>query len=66
MEGNNCNMNNSCEFGCVGYAYVPTQILADTFEPCDALKRGTVFPELELKLCEYGQLCKEKGGITNG
>lgn len=65
MAENN-NMNACCVLGCVGYAYVPVQVLYDTFEPCEALQRGTVFPELELTICEYGKLCKGMGGVANG
>lgn len=63
MSENNSNW--SC-CGCVGYAYVPVQELNEVFEPCDALCRGTIFPELELTMCEYGKVCKGTGGIMNG
>lgn len=55
---------NSC--GCVGYAYVPFQYLNSVFSPKEALLRGTVFPELELTICEYGKVCKSTGGAVNG
>ena len=55
-----------CCCGCVGYAYVPVQTLEDIYEPCDALMRGTIFPELDLTMCEYGKVCKGKGGLMNG
>lgn len=63
MEDNN-KPNNSCDcncFGCVGYAYVPIQTMGDTYCPEDGLKNGTIFPELDLDICEYGKICKQKG-----
>lgn len=47
--------------GCVGYAYVPIQTLSDSYDVCTALCRGTVFPELDLTMCEYGTICKKEG-----
>lgn len=52
--------NNIC--GCVGYAFVPVQTLNEINEPTKALKTGTIFPELELTIEEYGKVCKEEGG----
>lgn len=49
--------------GCVGYAYVPIQKLKETYKPAVALSRGTLFPELELTIAEYGKVCKATGGI---
>ena len=49
--------------GCVGYGYVPIQTLGDTYSPLEALLAGTVFPELELTIDEYGIVCKKGGGI---
>ena len=31
----------------IGMAYVPVQQWAELYEPCDALYRGTAFPELD-------------------
>lgn len=56
--------NKNC--GCVGYAYVPVQNLCNTYDVCTALVQGTVFPELDLNICEYGKVCKKEGGISNG
>ncbi len=48
--------------GCLGYAYVPVQQLDTVYENVeDALCRGTIFPGLDLNICEYGPVCKEKG-----
>lgn len=48
--------------GCVGYAYVPIQKLESIYEDvCAALMQGTIFPELDLNICEYGMVCKGKG-----
>jgi hypothetical protein len=47
---------------CVGYAYVPFQTLRETYAPAKALRQGTIFPELDLTIDEYGKVCKE-GGI---
>ena len=54
-------MENKCEFGCVGYGYVPVQQLKSIFSPDDALKNGSVFPELVLTIDEYGKVCKSGG-----
>ena len=47
---------------CVGYAYVPVQELDAIYDECSALKNGTLFPTLDLDICEYGCVCKECGG----
>lgn len=60
--------SNSCPYpkcGCLGYGYVPVQELSCIYD-CDyAIKNGTVFPELDLDICEYGTVCKKWGGSTN-
>ena len=56
-----CCPEASC--GCVGYGYVPIQKMYDTYDPCKALAAGTLFPELELTIREYGEVCKAEGGI---
>lgn len=33
-------------------AYVPIQSWGDTYAPCKALNRGTLFPQLDLPFCE--------------
>lgn len=33
-------------------AYVPIQSWGDTYPPCKALCRGTLFPQLDLPFCE--------------
>jgi hypothetical protein len=37
----------------VGYAYVPIQKFGETYTPEEALKRGTLFPELDLPYGVY-------------
>ncbi|MCC8169554.1 MAG: spore coat associated protein CotJA [Oscillospiraceae bacterium] len=64
-------MNNSsrCFYpvcGCVAYGYVPVQEMNDVYDVCMALNQGTVFPELDLNICEYGKICKQWGGGMNG
>lgn len=57
--------NNSCPItcGCVGYGYVPEQKLECVYEnTATALERGTLFPELDLTIDEYGKVCKRTGG----
>ncbi len=46
---------------CVGYAYVPVQVLGETYAPTKGLIQGTIFPELDLSINEYGKVCKEGG-----
>lgn len=59
MENNSCPV--SC--GCVGYGYVPDQTLRYVYESAQmALERGTLFPELDLTIEEYGKVCKRTGG----
>lgn len=51
--------------GCVGYGYVPVQEMNEVYDVCHALNQGTVFPELDLNICEYGKVCKKWGGGMN-
>ncbi|MCH5185809.1 MAG: spore coat associated protein CotJA [Oscillospiraceae bacterium] len=46
---------------CVGYAYVPWQMLNEVYTPEKGLNSGTVFPELALTMEEYGNVCKSGG-----
>ncbi|MDD6483493.1 MAG: spore coat associated protein CotJA [Clostridiales bacterium] len=48
--------------GCVGYGYVPEQVMGETYCPATGLMQGTVFPELDLNICEYGKICKQWRG----
>ncbi|MBQ7976047.1 MAG: spore coat associated protein CotJA [Clostridia bacterium] len=48
---------------CVGYGYVPIQTLGETYAPAKALMQGTIFPELDLTIEEYGKVCKEGRSI---
>ncbi|MCD8179901.1 MAG: spore coat associated protein CotJA [Firmicutes bacterium] len=48
--------------GCVAYAYVPVQEMEETYDACTGLTQGTIFPELDLNICEYGAVCKQWGG----
>ena len=60
-ENNNyCSMRENC--GCVGYAYVPVQTIADIYDVSCALNEGTIFPELNLTIDEYGKVCHKPGG----
>ena len=52
--------------GCIGYAYVPVQELGYVYETDKALASGTIFPELDLKMGEYGTVCKMWGGKVCG
>lgn len=62
MAENNTPCTDKMTCGCVGYAYVPIQELSCTYDACKALERGSLFPELDLTMCEYGKVCKQKGG----
>ncbi len=62
------NQHPSCPVdgcGCVGYAYVPIQFLQNTYSTEKALTQGTLFPELDLTIDEYGKICKASGGISD-
>lgn len=48
----------------IGYAWVPIQKFGQIYSYEDALKRGTLFPELDLPLGEYGK--KAFGGKIYG
>lgn len=50
--------------GCVGYAYVPVQELTCTYDAAEGLNQGTIFPQLDLSICEYGKICKEEGAVN--
>lgn len=60
--------NESCPFptcGCIGYGYVPVQELNCVYDTDTAICSGTVFPELDLDICEYGCVCKRWGGTLD-
>ena len=59
------SMNYFGACGCVGYAYVPVQEMNGTYDVCTALNQGTVFPELDLNICEYGKVCKKAGELSD-
>ena len=68
MEQNNCcdtqhRPGEKC--GCLGYGYVPVQELECLYDCNYAIKNGTIFPELDLSICEYGKVCKHCGGVDN-
>lgn len=50
--------------GCVGYGYVPVQEMQETYDVSKALMQGTIFPELDLDITEYGKVCKQWGGVS--
>ena len=62
MENNTSNNTSMMCCGCVGYAYVPVQILDEIYSVSKALPQGTIFPELDLSIDEYGKVCK--GGVS--
>ena len=50
---------------CLGYSYVPIQAIGETYCAEKALKRGTVFPELDLPLGVYGNnFCKKNCAVS--
>lgn len=51
--------------GCVGYAFVPVQNLCEVYSAACALNQGTIFPELDLSVDEYGKVCKKVGESPN-
>ena len=61
-----CMINYPTTNYCIGYAYVPIQNLDKTYSMCEALKYGTLFPELNLSINEYGKVCKDEGGVIDG
>jgi hypothetical protein len=42
---------------CPGYASVVPQTMRETYNDDEALRKGTVFPELDLPLGKYGFEC---------
>ena len=44
----------------VGYAFVLPQTDFTTYKPQEALKYGTLFPELNLSMCQYLSGVKEE------
>lgn len=59
MEKNSCALPAAGGCGCVGYAYVPVQELDSVYSVDSAIRSGTLFPELDLNIDEYGKVCKE-------
>lgn len=47
------------EYWMVGYAYVPPQMTFNTYKSEEAMENGTLFPELNLGMCEYLRGVKE-------
>ena len=43
----------------LAYAFVPPQTIFNTYTPEAALEYGTLFPELNLPMCEYLRGVKE-------
>ncbi len=39
-----------------GYAFVPRQEFGETYSPEESLNNGTMFPELNIPLSEYGPM----------
>lgn len=39
----------------VGYAYVPMQVMGETYDPEKGLTQGTIFPELDIPMEKYGK-----------
>lgn len=39
----------------VGYAYVPMQVMGETYSPGEGLSQGTIFPELDIPMEKYGK-----------
>lgn len=59
VEANGAENMPGCR--CVGYGYVPWQMLGEVYQAEQSLDAGTVFPELVLTIEEYGKVCK--GGM---
>ena len=57
------NNDNNLNCSCIGYAYVPVQELEKIFDAENALKCASLFPELVLNINEYGNICKQLGGV---
>lgn len=70
MSENNGNIKPSppsCPYpscGCLGYGYVPIQQFDCVYDMDTALTSGTLFPELDLTIEEYGNVCKKWGGVS--
>lgn len=66
-NGNNKPFPPSCPYpscGCLGYGYVPIQQLDCVYDVDSALMSGTLFPDLDLTIDEYGSVCKSWGGVS--
>ncbi len=44
--------------GRVAYAYVPVQTMNELYADDKALKRGTLFPELDIPMPEYSPMAR--------
>ena len=65
--GNSSSVNKPDDYscGCLGYAFVPEQELNCTYDDTTALNRGSLFPESDLTIEEYGSICKGMGGVED-
>ncbi len=60
-----CGSNMGLTCGCVGYGYVPVQELRELYDLDKAIMVGSMFPELDLDITEYGKVCKMLGGAMD-
>ena len=56
-------MTNDMNYHELGYLYVPYQKLKSVYSNEEALKKGTLFPELDLPLGVYGKKAFSGGKI---
>lgn len=55
MANNENDLTASTPMPRVGYAYVPMQMMGETYDPEKGLNQGTIFPELDIPMEKYGK-----------
>ncbi len=55
MANMDCDLTASTPMPRVGYAYVPMQVMGETYDPEKGLNQGTIFPELDIPMEKYGK-----------
>ena len=59
----------SCPYpkcGCVGYGYVPVQEMEEVYDDCTGLMQGTIFPELDLNMCDTVRFVNSGEAVCDG
>ena len=60
-----CDLTGANPMPKVGYAFVPMQVMDETYLPAKALMQGTLFPVLDISMEEYGRQYPKEDNYGN-